>query len=412
MIRPSLALLLPLAASCASTPAEPSPQAAPAASAFAGDAFEKTAILVPSSFEALSIWPEQYAGRLIVLEVMPHGSEVKEGDVVAQLDARAIEDEIHRAELEVQSATVRHNGVVERNRLDGEAAVSALELARASLARAQRSLEGWKRDELAFNTRQDELSRRWEQANVEDQTDELDQLKKMYDADALVDATEDIVLKRSKRQLELTEVSNQLSRDKSQYKKDLELALQTEQREEQVRKQTEDLARLERQQALEAEARADAERRSADALAQETEKLERLRRDRERLVLRSPRAGVLLHGASQDYRPGKQPARHARGGELAFRQELFLIADPAPTQAALLLNDGEASRLPGGASVRVEALGPATGKAMGTVRLAQVPTASSPSEASYAADVVLEFGLEGVPYGARVRVVPEGGDAP
>jgi hypothetical protein len=41
----------------------------------------------------------------------------------------------------------------------------------------------------------------------------------MYAADALVDATEDIVIKRSERQLDLTLTSNQLARDRSRFRR-------------------------------------------------------------------------------------------------------------------------------------------------------------------------------------------------
>ncbi len=370
-------------------------------------AFEKVGILAPSSFTAVSIWPEQYAGALLVLEALQHGSSVAEGDVLAKLDTRAVDEEIHKAELEAQSAAIRHQSVVEKNRLDQEAAESQLELAKASLDRAQRSLEGWKKDELAFIEREDEISKRYEEANVEDQTDELDQLEKMYQADALVDATEDIVIKRSRRQLDLTQTSNRLARDRSQYRRQLDLALQTEQREEQVRKQAEELARLTRQQEIDARVRADAELRSADSVREQDEKLARLRRDRERLVLRAPRAGILLHGASKDYRPGRSPARVDRGSQLAVHQELFLIADPEPSAVALDVSDADLARLHSGTSVRVQTLGPIQASVTGTTQVALYPSSSSANEATYPADVTLEHGIAGAAYGSRAKIVVE-----
>ncbi len=389
----------------------PQPASTPAAGPPAQGAFEKIGILAPSSFAALSIWPEQYSGTLLVLEALPHGSSVAEGDVLAQLDTRAIDEEIHKAELETQSATIRHQGVVEKNRLDEEAAESQLELAESSLDRAQRSLEGWKTNELAFIERQDEISKRYEEANAEDQIDELDQLEKMYKADALVDATEDIVIKRSRRQLDLTQTSNRLSRDRSQYRWQLDLALQTEQREEQVAKQAEELARLMRQQEIDARSRADAGLRSADSVREQEEKLARLRRDRERLVLRAPRPGVLLHGASKDYRPERTPARVDRGSQLAVHQELFLIADPEPSAVALDVSDADLARLQNGTSVRVQTLGPiqANGPASvtGTARVELYPSSSSANDATYTADVTLERGLAGATYGSRAKVVVE-----
>jgi hypothetical protein len=394
-MRIALHALPVLLAACAST-AGPTPQATPAHAAAA----EQTAVFTPSVYAALAIWPEQYSGGLLVLEAKPPGTIVAEGDVIAVLDTRAIDDELHRLELEAQSAAVRHQGVAEKNRIDEAAARSQLELAKAGLERTRRTLEGWKKSELAFAKRADELQKRQEQARVEDETDELDQLEKMYKADALVDATEDIVIKRSRRSLELTKTMNQLSRDRSAYRESLDLALQTEQKEEQARTQAEALERLAQQQALDARARGDAELRSADALREQNEKLERLRRDRAQLVLRAPRAGLLLHGSARDFRPGRSAPRHERGSSLAFRQDLFLVADPAPSALALELGDTELASLPGDSKVRVQAIGAPAAEARGSLHV----DPQARSNAKCEAGITLEAPLEGAVYGARARV--------
>jgi len=359
---------------------------------------EKSAVFAPSQFRALSIWPEQYAGGLLLLDVKPQGTLVAEGDVIATLDTHAIEEELHKAELEAQSASVRHQGVVERNKLDEAAARSQLELAKAALERSQRSLAGWKESELAFAKRSDEIQKRQEQSRLEDETDEFDQLEKMYKADALVDATEEIVLKRSRRSLELTRTANQLSRDRSAYRESLELALQTEQKEEQVRVQAEALARLTSQLALDARARVDAELRSADGLREQTERLEKLRRDRATLVLRAPRAGLLLHGAAKDYRPGHTPPRYERGSTLAFRQELFLIADPAPSALALDLAETELTKFAEGTKVIVSA----GSELHGRLHVDPYPRANAQCEAL----VTLDAPAVGALYGAHATVRP------
>jgi hypothetical protein len=347
---PCLALVF---GACATSPSASAPAPVPAPAA--GTPAQKSGTFVPSGAAALAIWPEQYAGGLLVLECKPQGTLVAQGDVIATLDTRAIDDELHKADLEAHSAAVRHQGVIERNRLDEAAARMQLELAKAGLERTQRSLEGWKISELAFAKRSDELQKRGEQARVEDETDELDQLEKMYKADALVDATEDIVLKRSRRSLDLTKASNQLSRDRAAYREQLDLALQTEQKEEQARTQAEALARLEKQTQLDALARTDAEARSADGLREQRERLEKLVRDRALLVLRAPRAGLLLHGCAKDYRPGRTAPRYERGSTLAFRQDLFLVADPAPAALALDLAESELAKFAEGAKVAVNA---------------------------------------------------------
>ncbi len=382
----------------------PAPTAAPAPTPNAQGGAEKVGILAPTNFAAINIWPEAYAGSMLVLEVKPHGSIVKEGDVIAKLDTTSIDEEIHRAELESQSATIRHQGVVERNKLDEQSAKSQLDLAKSSLDRAKKSLEGYKKFEVPFTKRSDDIGKRYQDANLEDETDELGQLEKMYNEDKLVSATEDIVLKRSKRALKLTTDSNALAEERRQYKNDYDQAMQNEQREEQVRSQTEAFERLKVQTDLDARARKDAEIRSADSLREQNERLEKLRRDRESLVLKAPRAGILLHGASKDYRPNRTPARFERGSQLAFRQEIFLIADPAPSAVALDLNDGDLAKFGDQSKVSVQTFGAKPANGVGALHVEGYPRSSNVNEAVFEGGVTLEKPLEGAVYGGRAKV--------
>ncbi len=392
----------------ASGPAPEQPSAATPA--------EKIGVFTALECERLALWPEAHAGSLLVLEVAPQGQSVQKGDVVARLDTRVIDEEIRRAEVEVRSSEVSRSSTVEKGRLEEEAARSALERARASLERARRSLAGWKEQELAFARRADDLSRRYEQADLEDQIDELDQLEKMYGADELVDATEDIVLKRSRRSLALTQEQNQLSRDRASYHEELELALQTEQREEEFRAQTEALARLEQQQAIEARGRAEAELRAAELVEEQTQKLARLRRDRELFTLAAPCAGILLHGDPEEYRPGKSPARYERGSQLPLRADVFAIAPAEPAAVAFEIPDSELGRFREGMRVEVRLLsGAAAGAAeatQGRLRVDPYARSLSADETRLAATVVLDRPLAGVRHGQRARVIPSAPEQP
>jgi hypothetical protein len=398
-VRSILPALLLLA--CRSTATPTASSAAPGGAPSA--AGETLGILAPLDGTPVSIWPEAYSGGYLVLEVLAQGSLVKAGDVLARFDSRAIDEELHRQELELQSSQLGHRSTLERNRLEAEAAAANLARARAGLERARRSLVSWKTDELAFDQRQDELNKRYQQANVDDQTDELDQLEKMYKGDELVDATEDIVLKRSRRGLALTQDQNALSRDRAKVHHDLELALEGEKREEDFRAQQEALARLERQQALEASSRADAELRSADALALAQEAHARLQRDRAFFELKAPCAGLLLHGGVRDYRPGRSPARHERGSQLSPRTELFVVAPPAPAGVAFDVPDGQRVRFASGQSLSVRALA-GDAKASAKVELDEYPRSLATSETTLEGRAKLEQALSGARYGERVRL--------
>lgn len=358
----ALALALALAACVSQAPSVPEPAAGGAATApdqAAGEPsseLEREGVFAPVEFDALALWPEAYSGELLVLEALPHGTIVEEGEVLARIDLGALEDQVRDAELELRSATVRHEAELQKNVLADEAAADALQQATARLDRARRALEGYLEKELEFARRASAWQTRLEQGRVDDQVDELDQLEKMYAADELIDATEDIVLKRSRRDLERTRERTGLSMEQRAFEAELTRPLQVEARREEVALQERALARLEKTQAVEARARADSVERSAAELEKKRERLDELTRDRAMLELRAPRAGVLLHGALDDYRPGGKPPRWKRGSRLSTRTDLMLVADPAHVAVVLDVPEKDLGRIEDGARAQVAPL--------------------------------------------------------
>lgn len=397
-----------LAAACSSTsskttaPPGHAPAAAPAPSPAPA---ERTGTIVPTDFEQVSLWPEAYAGELLVIEVRPHGAKVEQGDVIARLETRSIDEQIHQAELEARSARIRHEGVAARNAIDDDAAAASLEQAKASLDRARRTLDGWTKREIPFARRGDEIGKKYENAGIDDQKDELSQLEKMYSADELVDATEEIVMKRSKRQLAISEESRSLSVDRRQHKIELDEAIQTEIKQEAVRTQELALDRLVRGQAIDRKAREDALARSADSLRLQEERLAKLKRDAALLAIRAPRAGVLLHGKAKDYRPGRTPARYERGSQLSFRADLFVVANPDALAVAIDVPESSLEKLRDGQGADVKTLAGASGSAKGTFHVEAYPAAKGGGDDGvYEALVDLEEPIPGARFGMRAKV--------
>ncbi len=363
------------------------------------------AIFAPHGAAELSIWTEAWRGELVLVDVVPHGTQVKQGDTIARVDTRAIDEEIHDAELEASSAAIRQRGIVERNKIEDDAARSARERAQAESDRAARALEGWKNRELDFARRSDEISREYGKNGIDDQVDELDQLEKMYKADELVDATEEIVLKRSRRQLALSRTNHTLQNEQIQYRVDYDRARDTQLREEAAKLARESLARLIATQEIERVARDDAQTRSQDALVRQQEKLERLRRDRELLTLRAPRGGVLLHGAVRDYHPGRAQKTFERGQSLTPRTAVFLVADPAPASVTLDIAESTLAAAGSGAQVKVRRVG-GPGESTGELSVSPYPSAASTAadDGMHEASVKLSQPVAGALYGMRARV--------
>jgi hypothetical protein len=387
---------------------------APAGGPNASNAWEGT--LVPADATTIAVWPESYAGELVVLDVLTHGSRVKQGDVIAHLDLRAIDDQIRQAELEAHSALVRRSNAEEKDRIDREAATAALEQAKAALDRARRALEGWEKHELEFAHRAADLDDRHRVAGIEDQTDELAQLEKMYKADELIDATEEIVLKRSRRGLELSKTGLALARDRHDYQLKYDEALQGEAKREAVRVQEEALGRLERSQAVDRRAADDALERVRAQERDQTRKLEELRRDRELLTVHAPRAGVLLHGSPDDYRPKQAQPRHDRGTRLATRTRIFSVADPAAIAVAVDVSEAKRIEAKPGSRVEIQPLSEPSMSIAGKLQVDEYPEAKSAAlpEASYEGRIQLDHGAPELRFGMRVRVkvVPGATDVP
>lgn len=397
--------------STSSAPTTASPATNTSANRAAASPDERPGVFAPDGATAISIWPEAWRGELLVLEVVPHGASVKSGDVLARLDTRAIDEDVHQAELELASMELRHESLLAKDRVEEDAARSTRERSEAEARRAARALEGYKTKELDFARRGDDLARERTKSNVEDQVDELTQLEKMYKGDELVDATEDIVLKRSKRDLALSRIGQALQDEQIRYRTEYDRARETEVREEGVRQARESLARLTTTQAIEARARVDAEKRSQDALQIAREKLERLRRDREHMVVTAPRDGVCLHGSAKDYHPGRAPKIVARGQTLAPKMDVLLVADPEPRVVELEVLESRLDSVTPKAKVRLIS---GTSSASGALSVEPYPAASpSADDGVHDARVKLDAPIAGALYGMRARVsfASSGGDS-
>ncbi len=362
-------------------------------------------VFVPVDFEAVSLWPEAYSGEMLVLEVAPHGSTVAAGDVIARLKTRSIDETIADAERGLVSARIAHEGLRERNAVAEEGAASKLARAEAGLDRARRALEGYETQELAFSARGDELQKQRSEAWIADQVDELEQLEAMYEADELTDATEEIVLKRSRRDLALSRASSELSKDQRAYKVDHTQPLTRESKREDVARKTEELAHLRRTQAVDAEGRKDGFTRSEAELAKKVLRLERLKRDRELLTVKAPRAGVVLHGSLRALRAGGAPSHVRRGRQLAKRADVFLVADPEQLAVAVDVSESNRATFGDGTQVVVKPVG-GDAKLIGTLSVGAYPAGAKAGESTFEGTVELADPVPGVVAGMHAKVSP------
>ena len=366
---------------------------------------EVEGVLIPRTGEELAIWPEAWSGELLVLEVVEHGAWVNRGDVLVRFETRAFDRELERAARDLKTAELSHEDALLKASIAEESAADRVEDARYALDRARLELESWKETELEFRRRGEELSAQYTQHNIDDQQDELDQLEAMYAADELVDATEEIVLRRSRRNLARSKVSQKLNEDRLAHQRALEIPHQTRQKEKAVERAESALDRLERQLASEARLREDSLARSKVELDSKRERHDELLRDRAAIELRAPKNGVLLHGGLADQGPGRTRPVHAIGGRAALRKVLFTVCESDRLDLALRVPASKRKDLEAGAGARLKPKAAPGKELVGVLEMQRYPTAQpAGSEDQYEARVVVEGSAAGLVAGMHATV--------
>jgi|GEM_PF-4432761 len=145
---------------------------------------------------------EAYDGKLILRYLTSPGAFVEEGQQIAQLEPVELDEKLRRAEEGLERARL----LLEMLEIDAEKLRSNREIEMAAAKRTLRDarvdLEEWNKfgkDEALRNAR---LAVSGQEDSIEDQEDELKQLKELYQSNDLAKESQDIVIKRSERRLE------------------------------------------------------------------------------------------------------------------------------------------------------------------------------------------------------------------
>jgi HlyD family secretion protein len=353
--------------------AAPQEAAAPAAK----PALERSGIFVPANGSEVKLGLEQFSGSLDLVEVAAHGAQVREGDVVARFDTKAIDDQIEAAERDLRSLQIRQQNTREQARLDEELAAQRLEAAGDALNDAQEQLSNYEKVETELKKRGDALSESGMKDNIDDQKDELAQLEKMYTADELTDATEEIVLRRSRRQLARTQASVDLQMARRKFDADYGEKKTHDAKQKSVRDAQRNLDRTARQIDMEKRSRADALAKLDPELQDAKERVDKLHRDRDRLTVRAPASGILLHGGLADYRPGRAGTRLEVGGSVSAKGVLLTVAAPGDLAVALDVPESAVLTVTQGTAVKVVPAADASVELVGRLRYDRYPSPRS-----------------------------------
>lgn len=295
----------------------------------------KSRVTLDAVLEAVEMMPVKIQTKsvpeLTVVDAVKHGKKVKKGDVLVQVDTERLRDQIDDLEQERPASTL------------------ALELAEAELVNLTQTtphkLEAAKRakrnatEDLAYFESTSRASRekgvsfslKSAEQRLDGAKEELNQLKKMYDADDLTEETEEIILKRQKFAVEAAEYSLENSRQLGELT--LKTTLPREHESLTNAKRDQDIAAAYAEETLArtlAKKRLDVEKMKRDQKKAE-KRLAELKKDLEELNVTAPMDGIIYLGACEDgkWTTGAGVAKRLiPGGKLVAKEVLMTVVNP------------------------------------------------------------------------------------
>ncbi len=260
---------------------------------------ELDGVLEAFQMTPISLRPEVFKS-LEVIKAVPHGAEVKKGEQLVWFETKDLDEQIRETALAVELGQLSLKSAEED--LAFLKAISPLNLAQAERSRmiAQRDLEQYLKTDRPLSVRLAKHSLKSSEGQLENATEELQQLEKMYKADDLTEETEEIILKRARRSVESAELYLEQSKVRTERtlketipEREIQLTEAAQREELALAKLKVSLPVQRKQQEIGLEKLVRTQKKLV-------EKWEKLKQDRELLNLTSPSAGVVYYGACQD----------------------------------------------------------------------------------------------------------------
>lgn len=149
----------------------------------------------------VALRPEAWT-QFEIVEVVDHGSEVHAGQTLVKFDGEKFDEELAELELQLHvSELAIRKAEEELPRLEKSLTMAAAEAERTD-KNTREDFDRFHKIERPMLLKSIEYSLKSAQFQLDYSQDELDQLEKMYEADDLTEATEEIVLKRTRTEVD------------------------------------------------------------------------------------------------------------------------------------------------------------------------------------------------------------------
>jgi multidrug resistance efflux pump len=297
---------------------------------------------------------KQYHDDFIVKHAIAAGTKVARGEVLLELESAKID-------LAVAAAQNALN-IAQANRAKAQADVSlgqqsdalAMSSAKNDLVNAQTSLKRWDDIDAGMQLLAAKLQSRISDFYVENDTDELDQLRKMYNSEELTNETADIVLKRAVRTLDLDTTTNKIAHSITDRYAQFEQGILREQLASRLGQETIGVSQLSAAQIQGKELRDAALVTARAAEAEASKNLDELRGDQGSFTITSGIDGIVVYGnfSQRAWHP-IEPEQLAAGEKVQPDQILMTVYRPGDLQLSLQCPEGQTGYFSPGTKVRI-----------------------------------------------------------
>ena len=292
---------------------------------------------VTGSFDApdaieVAYRPEVYRGVLEVAEAATPGPVAK-GQLLIRFLTKKIDEQIKDAELELKIARTNSHRLTEEAKRKKEAYAIELESAQMAHKNARQTYETFKDVLMPMRIKEAELSLQASKDRLKEAEEQFVQLQKMYKSDDLVEETEEIVLRRSKRSLEQSRARMAFTLRRHKLRLDVDIPRELRGYELKFRQAANDWELAKATSTLRIEQSSSELQKAMLKLARQERSLEDLKRDREALTIKAPAAGMAVPGwlVKGKWTGLAKNTKTLRPGEKASANNiLFSIVTPGP----------------------------------------------------------------------------------
>jgi multidrug resistance efflux pump len=291
---------------------------------------ELDGVFISGQTAEIVLRPELWAD-LTVQKAVPHGTRVKAGEVLVELETKKLDEAIADAEAERQLDELALKQATEDLRLAEQSTPLDLVAAERAATIAKEDLQRFLQTDRPLSEKGAEFSLKSAANMLENASEELRQLEKMYKADDLTEETEEIILKRTRHEVEQAKFMFESAKIRNQETLKVSLPRKQETMERAARSTSLELEKARATLPITINQKRLAVAKAQQELTKVTDKLAKLKQDRAMLTITSPSAGAVYYGrwVEGKWSGGAEAAEMLRqGGKLAPGQVVLTILNP------------------------------------------------------------------------------------